>query len=173
MKEGFLNGVLAALHLDGLVGAIFGSPMPADWLNNTRTALKAIMLQNIWTTAGYFMLIFLAGLQEIPESLYEAAKVDGASPRETFLKVTLPQLQPATYYVITMGIIGCFQVFDQIYIMTAGGPLKSTLTVAYLLYTEAFKNFEPGYGCAIAFILATIIFVLTTIQKRFFEPEEA
>jgi multiple sugar transport system permease protein len=124
------------------------------------------MIQNIWSTSGFFMIIFLARLQDIPESLYEAARVDGASPLQQFRHITLPLLKPATFYVVTMGLIGCFQVFDQVYVMTEGGPLKATLTIAYLVYKEAFVNFNMGYACAMAFVLAGIILACTIVQKR-------
>jgi multiple sugar transport system permease protein len=113
------------------------------------------------------MIVFLAGLQDIPESLYEAARVDGATGWQQLWHVTLPSLRPTTFYVVTMGLIGCFQVFDQVYVMTEGGPLKATLTTAYLVYKEAFGNFEMGYACAIAFVLAAIIYLCTVVQRRF------
>ena len=164
-KNGVVNQALAWTHLDVLLTAIGLSP-PVDWLGNVRTALPAIMIQNIWSTAGFFMIIFLAGLQDIPESLYEAARVDGATPVQQFFHITLPLLRPTTFYVVTMGLIGSFQVFDQVYVMTDGGPLKATLTTAYLLYKEAFVNFNMGYACAIAFVLAGIIFASTMLQKQ-------
>ncbi len=164
-KNGVLNQFLTFTHLDAPLAALGLAP-PVDWLGDPRTALWAIMLQNVWSTAGFFMIIVLAGLQDIPTSLYEAADVDGATPWQQFVYVTLPQLKPSLFYVITMGLIGCFQVFDQVYVMTEGGPLKATLTTAYLLYKEAFVNFNMGYACAIAFVLATIIFAATMVQKR-------
>jgi multiple sugar transport system permease protein len=164
-KNGLVNQALAATHLDAALGFV-GLRPPIDWLGDTRTALPTIMIQNIWSTAGFLMIVVLAGLQDIPESLYEAARVDGASALQQFWYITLPSLRPTLFYVITMGLIGCFQVFDQVYVMTEGGPLKATLTTAYLLYKEAFANFNMGYACAIAFVLATIIFVVTMAQKR-------
>jgi multiple sugar transport system permease protein len=164
-KNGVLNQALAWTRLDTLLGAI-GLDPPVDWLGDRRTALWAIMIQNIWSTAGFLMVIALAGLQEIPESLYEAARVDGAQPRQQFWYITLPSLGPTLFYIVTMGLIGCFQVFDQVYVMTEGGPLKATLTTAYLLYQEAFVHFNMGYACAIAFVLATIIFLCTMVQKK-------
>lgn len=164
-KNGVLNQLLAAAHLDAVFAAL-GLNVPVDWLGDVHTALPAIMMQNIWSTAGFFMIVFLAGLQDIPESLYEAARVDGASPFEQFWHITLPLLRPTTFYVVTVGLIGCFQVFDQVYVMTDGGPLKATLTTAYLLYKEAFVNFNMGYACAIAMVLASIIFACTVVQKQ-------
>lgn len=164
-KNGVLNQVLAFTHLDALLG-LMGLSVPVDWLGDVHTALPAIMMQNVWATSGFFMIVFLAGMQDIPESLYEAARVDGASPFQQFRYITLPMLQPTIFYVVTMGLIGCFQVFDQVYIMTEGGPLKATLTTAYLLYKEAFVNFNMGYACAIAIVLASIIFTCTLIQRK-------
>jgi multiple sugar transport system permease protein len=165
-KNGILNQALGAVGLDGLLAAADLQP-PVDWLGDPRTALFAIMLQNIWSTSGYFMIVFLAGLQDIPESLYEAARVDGATGWQQLRHITLPSLRPTTFYVVTMGLIGCFQVFDQVYVMTEGGPLNATLTTAYLVYKEAFGNFEMGHACAIAFVLAAIIFLCTVAQRRF------
>jgi multiple sugar transport system permease protein len=164
-KAGVLNQALEWTGLDAML-ALLGLDPPVDWLGDPRTALWAIMLQNIWATAGFFMVIVLAGLQGIPEALYEAARVDGAGPGQTFWRITLPALRPTIFYVVTMGLIGCFQVFDQIYVMTEGGPLQATLTTAYLIYREAFVNFEMGYACAIAFVLAAIIFACAMAQRR-------
>ncbi|HEY9898663.1 MAG TPA: sugar ABC transporter permease [Pantanalinema sp.] len=164
-KNGGLNQLFSWLRLDRLL-ALFGLAVPVDWLGDVHTALGAIMAQNVWSTAGFFMVVFLAGLQDIPETLYEAARLDGANAWGQFRYVTLPLLRPTTFYVTTIGLIGCFQVFDQVYIMTGGGPLKSTLTIAYLLYQEAFMNFNMGYACAIAFVLATLILLCTLLQRR-------
>lgn len=164
-RNGILNHFLAWLHLDRFF-AWLGLAVPVDWLGDVHTALGAIMAQNVWSTAGFFMIVFLAGLQDIPESLYEAARLDGAGTWSQFRHVTLPLLRPTTFYVATVGLIGCFQVFDQVYIMTGGGPLKATLTIAYLLYQEAFMNFNMGYACAIALVLATLIFMCTLLQRR-------
>jgi multiple sugar transport system permease protein len=164
-RNGALNQALAWTRLDAVL-VVLGLASPVDWLGDPRTALWAIMIQNIWSTAGYLMIIVLAGLQDVPETLYEAARVDAAGGWQTFRYVTLPSLKPTVFYVVTVGIIGSFQVFDQIYVMTEGGPLKSTLTTAYLLYKEAFVNFNMGYACAIAFVLAAIIFACTLMQRR-------
>jgi multiple sugar transport system permease protein len=164
-KNGVFNQALAGTGLDRLLAGL-GLHPPVDWLGDPRTALWAIMLQNIWSTAGFLMIIVLAGLQAIPESIYEAARVDAAGRRQTFWYITLPSLRPTIFYVLTMGVIGCFQVFDQIYVMTEGGPLKATLTTAYLIYEEAFVHFNMGYACAIAFVLAGVIFACAAVQKR-------
>lgn len=160
-KRGILNYFLGQL---GLFSGI-------DWLGNPATALPAIMMMNIWSTAPTFMIIFLAALQDIPETLHEAAKIDGANAWQRFFKITLPLLRPSIFFVTVMGSIGCLQVFDQIYIMTSGGPLKSTTTINYLIYTNAFRDFRMGYACALAVILFVIIFALTIIQKRYIDVE--
>jgi multiple sugar transport system permease protein len=136
-----------------------------QWFSGPSVALMAIMLQVIWTTAGTFMLMFLAALQDLPTEVEEAAMVDGASKWQRFLNVTIPHLRPAILLVLTLGFIGTWQVFDQMYVMTQGGPAKTTLTPAYLSYQAAFDNFNWGEGAAIAFILFALIFVLTTLQR--------
>ncbi|MEW6233217.1 MAG: sugar ABC transporter permease [Chloroflexota bacterium] len=144
-----------------------------DWLNSPAWALPTIMTVNIWSTIGTMMLIFLAGLQDIPVTYYEASMIDGASRLQIFRYVTIPLLRPVIFFVVTMGLIGCFQVFDQIYVMTSGGPLGSTLTIAYLVFKAAFRSTTPqmGYAAAVAFVLAFMIFVVTMIQRRLIETE--
>ncbi len=164
-KNGILNQALAWIGLERLFAAT-GLSVPVDWLGNLHTALPSLMAMNVWSTAGFFMIVFLAGLQDIPETLYEVARLDGAGTLAQLWYVTLPLLKPTFFYVGTMGLIGAFQVFDQVFIMTNGGPLKATMTMAYLLYTEAFVHFNMGYACAIAFVLATLIFLATMGQKR-------
>lgn len=136
-----------------------------DWFAGPSVALTAIMLQVIWTTAGTFMLMFLAALQDLPTEVDEAAMVDGANRWQRFMNVTVPHLRPTILLVVTLGFIGTWQVFDQMYVMTQGGPAKTTLTPAYLSYQAAFKNLDYPRGAAIAFILFALIFVLTTGQR--------
>lgn len=154
---GALNDVLARLGL---------MTEKVAWLSNPSLAMPAVIATNVWRGVPFFAIMLLAGLQAIPDELYEAARVDGANPWQQFRFITLPSMKPTIFYVVTMGLIGCFQVFDQIYVMTEGGPLKATLTTAYLLYREAFVSFNMGYACAIAFVLASIIFVVTMAQKK-------
>jgi len=136
-----------------------------EWLSGPSIALSAIMLQVVWTTAGTFMLMFLAGLQDLPTEVEEAALVDGANRWQRFRNVTVPHLRPTILLVITLGVIGTWQVFDQMYVMTQGGPAKTTLTPAYLSYTAAFRQQQWGEGAAMAFLLFLLIFVLTTFQR--------
>ncbi len=143
-----------------------------DWISGPSVTLTAIMLMNTWTTIGTMMLIFLAALQDIPSFVYEAAQIDGANGWQTFTKITLPLLRPTLFFVITLGLIGTYQVFDQIYVMTAGGPAKTTLTMAYIVYRNGFRNSEMGLGLATAILLFVIIFVLTLFQRRLTETQD-
>jgi multiple sugar transport system permease protein len=145
-----------------------------NWLGDPAVALKGIMLMNIWSTAPYFMVIYLAALQDIPDSLYESAKLDGANAWSRFLYITYPMLKPTTFFVVVMGIIGTFQLFDQSYIFSAGsgGPNNSTLTLALLIYQYAFKNLDMGYASALAVILAIVIMGATLIQRKLFTEEK-
>ncbi len=145
--------------------------LTVNWLDNPATAFYVIMGMNIFTTSGTLMLIFLAGLQDIPRSLYEAAEIDGADSIQTFLYITIPMLRPVIFFVVTVGIIGCFQVFDQIYVMTAGGPLDSTTTITYLIYKWAFRDtsIKMGQASALAIILTLIILAVTVLQRRVIE----
>jgi multiple sugar transport system permease protein len=136
-----------------------------EWISGPSVAMSAIMLQVIWTTAGTFMLMFLAALQDLPTEVEEAALVDGANRWQRFRNVTLPHLRPTVLLVITLGLIGTWQVFDQMYVMTQGGPAKTTLTPAYLSYTAAFNQQQWGQGAAMAFLLFALIFVMTTFQR--------
>jgi len=119
----------------------------------------------VFTTSGTFMLLFIAALQNIGGDIQEAAMMDGANGWQRFWKITLPQLRPTLFTVLTLGLIGCWQVFDQIYTGTQGGPGKTTLTPAYLSYQSAFKSNEWGQGAAIAFILFVIIVAFTILQR--------
>ncbi|MGG6265239.1 carbohydrate ABC transporter permease [Leptolyngbya sp. AN03gr2] len=144
-----------------------------NWLGDPDVALKGIMLMNIWATAPLFMVIYLAALQDIPESLYEAASIDGATTWEKFWCITLPFLKPVTFFVITIGIIGTFQLFDQSYIFSngSGGPDNSTLTIVLLIYQYAFNRLDMGYALALTLILALTIMIATLIQRYFFKEE--
>lgn len=160
-KPGLLNYLLSRL---GLTSDI-------DWLTNPHTVLVSIMMLNIWTTSGYFMISFLAGLQSIPASLYEAAEIDGASTWTQFWKITFPMVRPVTYFVVVMSLIGCFQVFDQVFVMSSGGPDNASTTMSYYAYKNSFKYFRFGFGAASAIVLAIIIFGTTWLQKRYFPSE--
>jgi multiple sugar transport system permease protein len=145
-----------------------------NWLGDPAVALKGIMIMNIWSTAPFYMVIYLAALQDIPQSLYEAAELDGANDWQKFIHVTIPMLKPVTFFVVAMGIIGTFQLFDQSYIFSNGngGPNNATLTVVLLIYQAVFRNLQMGYGAAIAFLLATVIIIITLVQRRIFGSSE-
>ncbi|WAL60748.1 carbohydrate ABC transporter permease [Thermocoleostomius sinensis] len=145
-----------------------------NWLGDPAVALKGIMLMNIWSTAPFYMVIYLAALQDLPLSLYEAAAIDGANAWQRFFSITLPLLKPVTFFVVAMGIIGTFQLFDQAYIFSngSGGPNNATLTVVLLIYQYVFRDLQMGYAAAIAFLLAMVIIVLTLIQRQMFGKEE-
>lgn len=140
-----------------------------NFLNNPKFALKVIMSMNIWSTVPFFMTIYLAALQEVPKSLYEAADVDGANGFKKFIYVTVPQLKPITTFVLLMGIIGTFQMFDQAYIFSggSGGPENSTLTVALLIYRNAFgQNNTMGFATALSIMLSVVVFVVSFIAQK-------
>jgi multiple sugar transport system permease protein len=145
-----------------------------NWLGNPVVALKGIMGMNIWSTAPYYMVVYLAALQDIPETLYEAAEIDGAKGWNKFWMITFPMLRPATLFVIVMGIIGTFQLFDQAYIFSAGsgGPNNATLSVVLLVYQYAFKSLDMGYASAITLMLATVIMLATLLQRIVFKEEK-
>lgn len=143
-----------------------------DWLSGPSVALMGIMLLNTWTTIGTMMVIFLAALQDVPREVYEAAEMDGANARQIFFKITLPLVRPTLFFVVTLGLIGTFQVFDQVYVMSSGGPAKTTLTVAYLVYRNGFTNSQMGLAAAIALLLFVIIFTLTLVQRRITEGKK-
>jgi multiple sugar transport system permease protein len=139
---------------------------PVDWLGDPRWAMPAIILMAVWKNFGYNMLIFIAGLQSIPEELYEAARIDGASALRRFWHVTLPSLGPTLLFVSIITMIGYFQLFAEPYVMTQGGPLRATTSVVLFMYEEGFRWWRMGFAAAIAFVLFFIIMVATLIQFR-------
>lgn len=145
----------------------------AEWLSGPSMAMTALMLMAIFTTSGTFMLLFLSALQALDPEVNEAALVDGANTWQRFWKVTIPQLKPTVFTVVTLGVIGCWQVFDQIYTGTTGGPGKTTLTPAYLSYQAAFGSQKWGRGAAIAFILFVIIILMTLAQNAILKDRDA
>jgi multiple sugar transport system permease protein len=136
-----------------------------NWLAGPSVAMTAFIFMAVFTTSGTFMLLFIAALQNIGGDIQEAAMMDGANAWQRFWRVTLPQLRPTLFTVLTLGLIGCWQVFDQIYTGTQGGPGKTTLTPAYLSYSAAFLDQDWGQGAAIAFILFGIIVLFTILQR--------
>jgi len=137
------------------------------WLQSTTLALPAIALMTAWQFAGYNSLFFLAGLQSIPEYLHEAATLDGASTWRRFWHITLPLLGPTTLFVVVTNVIGGFQAFDMVYVLTQGGPNMATEVINYRIYELGFQQFDAGYASAVAMVLFLIILVFTVIQLRF------
>ena len=139
---------------------------PIDWLGDPHWAMPAIIVFAVWKNFGYNMIILLAGLQSIPEQLYEAARIDGASGWRQFRHVTLPVLAPIVAMVNILTIAGYFQLFAEPYVMTQGGPLQSTVSVLYFMYEEGFKWWNLGSASAVAFLLFLFIFCVTALQLR-------
>jgi len=153
-RFGLLNYAL------GLVGI-----GPFDWLGDPRLAMPAIILMAVWKNFGFNMVIFMAGLQSIPERLYEAARVDGATTWQQFSRVTVPMLAPTFVFVGVMTLIGDFQLFAEPYVMTQGGPAHSTLSIVLYMYEQGFRWWSLGYAAALAFVLFAIILVLTRVAR--------
>lgn len=158
------GGVNKLLRLFGISGP--------NWLFDPDTAMLAIIVMTLWGAVGYYMVIFLAGLAEIPQVFYEAAKVDGASPRHTFWHITLPLLRNSLIFVVVTLTIAAFQMFTQVFIMTKGGPINSTQTVQLVIYRYAFANFEVGYASAISWLLFALVFFFSAIQLKLFISRE-
>jgi multiple sugar transport system permease protein len=146
---------------------------PVDWLGDPRWAMPAIILLAVWKNFGYHMLIFIAGLQAIPEELYEAAYLDGAGPWRRFRHVTLPMLGPTLAFVGLITMIGFFQLFAEPYVMTQGGPLRSTTSLVLLMYEEGFRWWRMGYAAAVAFVLFLVILAVMLVQRRIRREEVA
>ena len=154
-RYGTVNWALSLVGID-----------PIDWLGDPHWAMPAIILFAVWKNFGYNMIIFLAGLQSIPDELYEAARIDGASIWRQFASVTLPMLSPVVMLVGILTIAGYFQLFAEPYVMTQGGPLQSTVSVLYFMYEEGFKWWNLGSASAVAFVLFLLIFAVTALQLR-------
>ncbi len=153
--NGSLNGLLHAL----------GLPTPS-WLLDPNTALPAIMAMDVWAASGYYMVIFLAGLEAIPRDLYEAARLEGASWWGCLRHITLPLLRPTLLFVLVVNTVRSLQIFAEVFVMTRGGPLHRTTTVVYYLYEEAFYRFNLGYASAVAYLLFILTLLLAWAQSR-------
>jgi multiple sugar transport system permease protein len=153
----------------GLLNTILGwFGVPAiNWLNEPTAAMFALIVMGVWKTFGVNMVLFSAGLQGIPGHYYEAAEIDGAGRLSKFWYITIPLLSPTTFFVLVMSIIGSFQVFDTVYVLTSGGPLGTTKVLVFYLYEHAFKFFEMGYASAVAYLMFAIVFTLTMLQTRY------
>ncbi|MDQ3554255.1 MAG: sugar ABC transporter permease [Chloroflexota bacterium] len=142
-----------------------------NWLGDTVLAMPAIIAMIVWKNMGFAMVIFLAGLQTIPKALYEAARIDGAGKWSEFRYVTLPGLRPTMLFVVVTTTIGYLQVFEEPFVMTGGGPLDSTLSLAMYTYEEGFRFFHQGYAAAISYVLFVVVAVVAVIQFRLLRPE--
>jgi multiple sugar transport system permease protein len=138
-----------------------------NWLGSKMTSMLSVCIVSIWKNIGYFLVIYYAGIMDVPRSLHEAAKVDGASPFQRFIKITLPGLSGITYLVVTLGTIWSFQVFDLVYTMTGGGPGTSTVTLVLTTYNAAFKEYSMGYASAVAMLLFVFVLIVSGLQKKF------
>lgn len=154
-QYGLLNVALGFVGIDG----------PA-WLYDSKWAMFAIVMMSVWAGFGANMMIFLGGLQGVPRDLYEAARLDGANAWQSFRYVTVPALSRTTFLVSTLLIIGAFQVFDQAYVLTKGGPGNSTITMVYYIYNKGFASLEMGYASALSFVLFVIILVFSLVNAR-------
>jgi len=145
---------------------------PLLWLSSVKLALPAVVVMGIWKGVGFAMVVYLAGLQAIPQEYYEAAEVDGAGPFHRFRRITVPLLAPTTFFLLVISFIGAMQTFEQIYIMTSGGPPTeqggATSTAIFYIYQAAFKFFEMGYASALAYVLFAMLLVVTVFQFRFY-----
>lgn len=144
---------------------IFGLPA-VNWFGGKISSIIGISAATVWKHIGYFLVIFYAGILDIPASLYEAAKVDGANPVQTFFNITLPGLSKITYLIITLGTIWSFQIFDMVYTMTGGGPGLSTVTLVLTIYNTAFKEYNMGYASAIALLMFILVVIIQAVQKK-------
>lgn len=153
--EGLINYFLSFFNIEQL-----------GWLGDKKFALLGIILMSAWKFYGMNMIIFIAAIKAIPSSLYEAAKIDGASSFQRFFNITLPMISPAMFFAIVMTLITSFQVFDQALVMTGGGPVNSTNTIVMYLYNNGFQYFQMGTASAIAWLLFMVIFVVTIIQMK-------
>lgn len=153
-KSGPINQILSSLGVEN----------PPAWLSDQKTALLAVMIMIVWKGIGYYMIIYLAGLQGIPADQYEAATMDGANSWDKLIYVTIPNLRPVTFYATIMCIINSFQVFTPIYVMTKGGPGRATSVLVLKIYEDAFVNYKFGYASAEAMVLFLLILIVTLIQ---------
>ncbi len=157
--------------LNVLLGAVGLSPV--DWTASNTFAMLSLIIVGVWKTFGINMVLFAAGLGGIPRQYYEAAAMDGARGWGQFWFITLPLLAPTTLFVLVLSMIGSFQVFDLVFVLTRGGPLGSTKVLVYYLYEHAFKYFDMGYASAVAYFLFAVLFVLTLVQVRVFKSRGA
>lgn len=163
-KDGYVNSLLSILNL----------PYPErGWLMEPNTALLSIMAMDVWMATGYYMVLFLAGMQSIPNDLYESARLNGANAMQIFLRITLPLLKPTLMFILVINTIKSFQIFIEIFVMTKGGPLNATTTLVYMVFVNAFeKSDKMGYASALAFILFFILIIFSIVQMKLLREKE-
>lgn len=157
---GLINSLLLKIGITG-----------PGWLTDPKWAMTSVIILSIWKNLGYNMVIFLAGLQDISTEVYESAQIDGATPIQSFFRITIPMMKPTLGFATIMSIMASMKVFGQIYVMTGGGPANSTMVVVYYLYQQAFEFYRTGYASAVAWVLFAVILVFTIIQMRFFRTD--
>ena len=154
-QAGILNKMLNAIGLPSV-----------GWVTDTRWAMISVAIMAVWQSLGYNAVLYLSGLQGIPDYLYEAATIDGANGIQQFFNITIPSLRPTTFFIFVMACIHSFEVFGQVYILTQGGPLNSTTTIAHQVYLNGFEYYKMGYASAEAVILLLIILILTMVNMK-------
>ena len=155
---GLLNYVLSRVGIPG-----------PDWLIQPNTAILAVAITTVWLTLGTNIIVLLAGLQGVPEEIYEAARLDGAQGLRMFSRITVPMVSPSLFFLLVVDTVGVLQVFTQIHLLTRGGPVDATRTLVYSIYLDAFQNFQFGYASAESVVLFVLVLCLTVIQFRFIE----
>jgi multiple sugar transport system permease protein len=158
---------------DGLINHVLGriGMEPIPWLTSETWSIPSLAWVAAWKNLGYYVVLFLAGLQSIPRNLYEAARIDGASSWQCFFRITLPLLNPAMLLVVVLSTINGFQLFTEPFIMTGGGPANSSLSVVMLIYKHAFQSLDMGYAATIGLVLALLIFSVSALQRKILEKE--
>jgi ABC-type sugar transport system permease subunit len=159
--NGLINETLSAVGLP-----------TAQWTGNVQSAMVSVLIVAVWKSAGYFMIILLAGIQDIPSDYIESAQIDGGNKWQIFRHIIMPLLRPTSFFVIVILSINALQAFDQIYVMTRGGPAQATYTLVMYIYEKAFREWNFGYSGAMAVVLFVMIFVLTLVQVRYFRSSD-
>ncbi len=161
-EDGLLNGWLASAGLERV-----------HWLQDPRLALPSIMLMDIWASVGYYAILILAGRKTLPVEQFEAARLEGLTAWQVERSIVFPHLRPVILFVVLLNTIRSFQIFIEVFVLTRGGPLESTLTLVYYLYERAFYHFEMGYACAIAYLLLALVGIVLLVQRRVLRSSEA
>ena len=158
---GILNKILKMIGLP-----------PQTWLLDPALSMPCLIVMGVWKGLGYNIMLFLAGLQGVPQELYEAASIDGAGRGQSLIHITLPSLKSVTFFIAINACINSFSVFDQVNVMTGGGPLDTTTTIVHQIYTRSFSEFRVGYGASIAVCLVCVVFLFTVISFRISHQNE-